>query len=476
MNSKTTVRVITCLVAILTVLATLLSVASSSRVGAEQTDYIGLFDGDVQTNVESLLDGKVVHKLPDTVKDTDIISLIIRTDLPGVMEAYKKADTDLCLAEYAKTQEGLAVKQKIAEERADLLSYLDRAGLDYQTGLCYDTVLSGFEITIKAGDLDRADELLAEKATVIVGEVYLPAETQLVENEVDVYDTGIFDSSDFAFDGTGMVVAVLDTGLDYYHTAFSVDNFTADRDKLGMTFSDVEGLVGKTEASGIVSGLTASDVYISEKVPFSFDYADRDADVYPIQSDHGTHVSGIIAGRDDTITGVAPNAQIVSMKIFSDTETSARTSWILGALEDCVVLGVDVINLSIGTACGFSTENDKEQIAGVYDHIREAGISLVVAASNSYNSTYGSEKNGNLGLTSNPDSATVGSPSTYKGALCVASIEGAKTPYMTFDGKIIYFSDSTDRAGEEKHLVDDVLGTDKDSLELEYVVIPGAGR
>ncbi len=476
MNSKTTVRVITCLIAVLTVLATLLTMSSTSFAGAEKTDYIGLFDGDVQTNIESILDGKVVHKLPSSVKDTDIISLIIRTDLPGVMEAYKEADTDLSLAEYAKSEDGLAIKQRIADKRDELLAHLNAAGLDYDTGLCYDTVLSGFEITIKAGDLDRADELLAEKATVIVGEVYLPAETKLVENTVDVYDTGIFDSSDFAYDGTGMVVAVLDTGLDYYHTAFSVGNFTADRDKLGMTFSDVEGLVGKTEASGIVSGLTASDVYISEKVPFSFDYADRDSDVYPIQSDHGTHVSGIIAGRDDTITGVAPNAQLVSMKIFSDTETSARTSWILGALEDCVVLGVDVINLSIGTSCGFSTENDKEQIAGVYDHIREAGISLVVAASNSYNSTYGSEKNGNLGLTSNPDSATVGSPSTYAGALCVASIEGAKTPYMTYNGKIIYFSDSTNRAGKEKHLVDDVLGEGQTSLELEYVVIPGAGR
>ncbi len=476
MNSKTTVRVITCLIALLTVLATLLGVVSSSRAGAEKTDYIGLFDGDVYTDVESLFDNKVVHKLPASVKDTDVISLIIRTDLPGVMQAHKEAKSSLSLAEYAKTEAGLAVKQRIADKRSELLAALDAAGLDYGTGLCYDTVLAGFEITIKAGDLARADELLANKATVIVGEVYLPAETQLVENEVDVYDTGIFDSSDFAYDGTGMVVAVLDTGLDYYHTAFSVGNFTADRDKLGMTFSDVEGLVGKTEASGIVSGLTASDVYISEKVPFSFDYADRDSDVYPIQSDHGTHVSGIIAGRDDTITGVAPNAQIVSMKIFSDTETSARTSWILGALEDCVVLGVDVINLSIGTACGFATENEKEQIAGVYDHIREAGISLVVAASNSYNSTYGSEKNGNLGLTSNPDSATVGSPSTYKGALCVASIEGAKTPYMTYNGKIIYFSDSTNRAGEEKHLVDDVLGADQDLLELEYVLIPGAGR
>ncbi len=476
MNSKTTLRVITCMISVLIVLATLLTMSTASFAGAEKSDYIGLFDGDVQTDVESLLDSKVVHKLPSSVKDTDVISLIIRTDLPGIMEAYKKADTDLSLSEYAKSEEGLAIKQRIANKQSELLAQLDAAGLDYGLGLSYNTVLSGFEITIKAGDLARTDELLAEKATVIVGEVYLPAETKLVENTVDVYDTGIFDSSDFAYDGTGMVVAVLDTGLDYYHTAFSTGNFTADRDKLGMTFSDVEGLVGKTEASGIVSGLTASDVYISEKVPFSFDYADRDSDVYPIQSDHGTHVSGIIVGKDDTITGVAPNAQLVAMKIFSDTETSARTSWILGALEDCVILGVDVINLSIGTACGFSTENEKEQISGVYDHIREAGISLVVAASNSYNSTYGSEKNGNLGLTSNPDSATVGSPSTYAGALCVASIEGAKTPYMTFDGKIIYFADSTNRAGKEKHLVDDVLGEGRDSLELEYILIPGAGR
>ncbi|MBQ7378200.1 MAG: leucine-rich repeat protein [Clostridia bacterium] len=476
MNSKTIARVITSIIALLMVLSTLLTMSSLSVKGTEKTDYIGLFDGEIQTNTESLFDSSVVHKLPDTVSDTDIISLIIKTDLPSVMDAYKEADTDLSLSEFANSEAAGSVKQEIAAKQASLLADLDAAGLDYELGIEYNTVLSGFEITVKAGDLAKVDELLEGKATPIVGEVYLPAETQLVENTVDVYETGIFDSSNFAYDGTGMVVAVLDTGLDYYHTAFSVNNFTADRSKLGMTFADVEALVGKTEAAGIQSGLTASDVYISEKVPYSFDYADRDSDVYPIQSDHGTHVSGIITGRDDTITGVAPNSQLVAMKIFSDTDTQARTSWILGALEDCVVLGVDVINLSIGTSCGFSTENEKEQIAGVYDHIREAGISLVVAASNSYNSTYGSEKNGNLGLTSNPDSATVGSPSTYAGALCVASIEGAKTPYMMYDGKIIYFTDSADRAGEAKELIKDILPEGTDSLELEFVVIPGAGR
>lgn len=476
MNKKTLTKVITPIVLLAVVLSMLLTMSSMSVAGTERSDYIGLFDGDVQTNVEDLFDSNVVHKLPSTVSDTDIISLIIKTDLPSVMDAYREADTDLSLSEYANSEHALAIKQRIAKEQASLLASLDKAGLDYTLGLEYNTVLAGFEITLQAGDLEAVDELLQGKATAIVGEVYLPAETKLVENTVDVYDTGIFDSSNFAYDGTGMVVAVLDTGLDYYHSAFSVGNFTADRDLLGMTFSDVEQLVGKTEAAGIQSGLTASDVYINEKVPYSFDYADRDSDVYPIQSDHGTHVSGIIAGRDDKITGVAPNAQLVAMKIFSDTESSARTSWILGALEDCVVLGVDVINLSIGTSCGFSTENEKEQIAGVFDHIREAGISLVVAASNSYNSTYGSEKNGNLGLTSNPDSATVGSPSTYAGALCVASIEGAKTPYMLYNGKIIYFTDSADRAGEEKHLVEDILPDGVDSLELEFIVIPGAGR
>lgn len=476
MNSKTFAKVITCTIALLMVLSTLLTMSSLSVTGAEKTEYIGLFDGDIYTDTESLLDSNVVHKLPDTVSDTDIISLIIKTELPSVMDAYKGADTELSLSEYANSEDARAVKEQIAKEQDLLLARLDAAGLDYTLGIQYNTVLSGFEIEIKAGDLEQVDELLEGKATTIVGEVYLPAETQLVENTVDVYETGIFDSSNFAYDGTGMVVAVLDTGLDYYHTAFSVNNFTADKSKLGMTFADVESLVGKTEAFGIQSGLTASDVHISEKVPFSFDYADRDSDVYPIQSDHGTHVSGIIAGRDDTITGVAPNAQLVSMKIFSDTDTQARTSWILGALEDCVVLGVDVINLSIGTSCGFSTENEKEQISGVYDRIREAGISMVVAASNSYNSTYGSEKNGNLGLTSNPDSATVGSPSTYAGALCVASIEGAKTPYMMYNGKIIYFTDSADRAGQAKELVKDILPEGVDTLELEYIVIPGAGR
>ena len=145
-----------------------------------------------------------------------------------------------------------------------------------------------------------------------------------------------------------MVVAVLDTGLDSNHTAFSPKNFTSN--KLGLTYQDVAALVGQTTANEMYGGLTVDDVYINEKVPFGYDYADNDPDVYSTHNNHGTHVSGVIVGKDDTITGVAPNAQLVSMKIFSDVYDSAISSWILSALEDCVVLGVDVVNMSLGTA------------------------------------------------------------------------------------------------------------------------------
>ena len=440
---------------------------------------IKLTGKDINKNLSQFIDGTVMYKLPDTVKDTDDISVIIRVKQASLLDAYEAGNKELSFTEYAYSAEAGLVAEKILAEKSELLSALDDKSINYTTGADYKAIFGGFEVVIKAGEFETLCQTLNGRADIIVGDEYNTCETQLVENTVNVYDTGIFNSSSFKYDGTGMVVAVLDTGLDYNHTAFSVNNFTADRNKLGMTFSDVEGFIANTEANKLHSGLTASDVYLNEKVPFAFDYADYDPDVYPMTpqaSEHGTHVAGVIAGKDDVITGVAPNAQLAIMKIFSDVVSTARTAWILSALEDCVVLGVDVINMSIGTSCGFSRETDKEAVNGVYDRIRATGISMVVAASNSFNSTYGSEKNGNLGLTSNPDSATVGSPSTYEGAMSVASISGKKTPYLMYNGKIVYFIEASNRVNKEKNFYDDILPAGSNEMEIEYVTIPGAGR
>ena len=477
MKKMTHAKVSRALVVLLLAAAILAGAVSLPHAQASgyQASHIEKLNDALNVNYEKYLDSSVAFKLPDGISDDEEISIIVTLDIIDLMDAYEQTAKTMSFTEYALYSDDAArIEVEIGAEKAQILSALDDLGIDYTTGEDYSTLLAGFELLIKAGDFEATCKSLGDGADVIVGEVYKAQEAELVENPTSIYTgTGIFNSADCGYDGTGMVVAVLDTGLDSNHSAFSVDNFTSD--SLGLTYQDVAALVGDTVANEMAGGLTVDDVYINDKVPFGYDYADNDPDVYSTHNNHGTHVSGVIVGKDDTITGVAPNAQLVSMKIFSDVEDSARASWILSALEDCVILGVDVINMSLGTACGFSRESDEEAMNGVYDKIREAGISVVVAASNSYSSAYGSDANGNLGLTSNPDTGTVGSPGTYDGVLSVASISGTETPYIKYNDTIIYFDESTNGASEENNFFDALLG-DKDSIEIEYVVVPGVGR
>ena len=475
MKNKTPFRIVQAVIVLLLVAALLVGIIVMPHVQAAdyRASYIERLDG-ITVDYTDYLDSSVVHQLPENIKDDQEISVIVLLDQATIMDAYEATNKAMSFKDFVLTSsEAEDIRQSIADQKGQILSNLDEQGVAYTTGEDYDTLLSGFELVIQAGDFDVTCQHLGEGNGIYVSEVYEVAETQLVENTVNVYETGIFKSGDSGYDGSGMVVAVLDTGLDSNHTAFSVENFTSE--KLGLTYEDVAAVVDQTKANELAGGLGADDVYINKKVPFGYDYADNDPDVYSTHNNHGTHVSGVIVGKDDTITGVAPNAQLVSMKVFSDVMDTARSSWILSALEDCVILGVDVINMSLGTACGFSRESDEEITSGVYQKIRDAGISLIVAASNSYSSAYGSEKNGNLGLTSNPDTGTVGSPGTYEGAMSVASINGEETPYIKYKNTIIYFDESTNGTTKENDFFETLLG-DEDSKEYEYVVIPGVGR
>ena len=451
------------------------SPVAAATSGSHEASFIKQVTDVLMPNIKEFFDSNAAFQLADFIQDDDEISVIITVDTASIMDAYEGSDKTMSLSDFIiYSPEGKAITAEIADKKADVLSRLDEKGIKYELGDDYTTILSGFEVRIKAGDFKTTCKSLKDGEDAIVCEVYKTADAKVVENNININgDTGIINSSLSGYDGSGMVVAVLDTGIDYNHSAFSMDNFTSTT--LGLTYDQVAAVVGNTVASTLMSGLTVDDVFVSNKIPYMFDYADEDADSYSTHNNHGTHVSGVIAGKDDTITGVAPNAQIVSMKIFSDVQDTAMASWILSALEDCVVLGVDVINMSIGTACGFGRESDEEKLNGVYDKIRAAGINVIVAASNSYSSAYGSEANGNLGLTSNPDTGTVGSPSTYEGMLSIASISGTKTPYLLYNKEIIYFIESNNRSNEENHFCDTLLG-DKESVEIEYVVIPGVGR
>ena len=435
-------------------------------------------NGSIDTHKEDFFDDSVIYKLPENLSETQEISVIVDMSADSLMDVYKNNNVSGSMSAYVNSRSGKSIASDIAVKRKMLIEKLNKSGVSYQLGATYDTVLSGFEITIQAKDFETVGTLFANDASLIVGETYLPAETEIIHNDVDVYPTtGIFNTSKLEYQGDGVVVAVLDSGLDYTHTAFSVENFETNNER--FTLETVSNSVKQTVAAEFTSGLKGEDVYLNKKIPYAYDYADKDTDVLPTNSDHGTHVSGIITGKDDTITGVAPNAQLAFMKVFSDSATGAKTSWLLAALEDCVKLEVDVINMSLGAGCGFAREVDDEKVNTVYDSIRDAGISLIVSAGNAYNSAFGSEKNGNLGLTSNPDTATVGSPSTYAASLSVASVDGVKTPYINFNDEIIYFKEASTSDAKTKDFVNDILNTlgeNVQSHDFEYVTIPGIGR
>ncbi len=65
---------------------------------------------------------------------------------------------------------------------------------------------------------------------------------------------------------------------------------------------------------------------------------------------HGTHVAGIIAAADNNwgVIGVAPNAEIVAVKVLSEETGSGDFTWINAGIVYAANNGADIINMSLG--------------------------------------------------------------------------------------------------------------------------------
>ena len=168
---------------------------SDFRTEAAEIDEITKVDAEFSNDVESYFDEDVTYRLPDTVSDNQEISVIVTMNVDSVMDAYEKTDKTVSVSDYVLTKEAQGVLQSVNAERQKLVRKLKQSGIRYSLGESYGVVLSGFEVTVKASDFYSLGELFESDATLIVGDVYERAVTEVVTNDVDVYDTGIFDIS-----------------------------------------------------------------------------------------------------------------------------------------------------------------------------------------------------------------------------------------------------------------------------------------
>jgi lactocepin len=285
----------------------------------------------------------------------------------------------------------------------------------------FTTVVNGFSGEVPFKSVKVLEELPNVKKVYIANKYERPDE----EPEM-LYSKELVNAQktwqDYGYKGEGMTVAVIDTGIDPSHK----DMVLSDETSPELSKQAVDQMKQEKSLPG---------KYYTEKVPYGYNYADQNneiLDLGPDASMHGMHVSGTVGANGDEenggIKGVAPEAQILGMKVFGN-DPEMPSTWgdiYIKAIDDAIILGADVINMSLGSTAGYVSPDDPEQkaVARAVDN----GVMMSISAGNSARFGEGFEKNP---YASNPDIGLVGSPGIAGESLQVASFENQ---YLDLEG------------------------------------------
>lgn len=369
------------------------------------------------------------------------VRIVIELDEAPLLDSHKVSQY-ASVTDFLDSYAAQSTERKLERARKAVKSQLATKLDDVEVRYEYTTVFNGLSVEADYADLETIQDLPGVK-DAYVSQVY-----QLIEpvNETKLADSVPAIGGDIAkntgYTGKGMVVAILDTGLDTSHEAF--------QNAVNAPKFTKQDIADKLASDSLrVGNVNVKSIYQSDKIPFAYDYYDDDTNVSGGNS-HGTHVAGIVGANKGQVTGVAPDAQLMIMKIFGDDGSGAYDSDIIAALEDAVVLGADAVNMSLGMTAGFS-EAAATKTREVYQRVKNAGISLMCAAGNEYSSSYKSAGGTDLPLASNPDNGAVASPSTYDAALSVASMNNVKAtaPYLLVGDRKIRYSDPAETVSKQ---------------------------
>ena len=187
--------------------------------------------------------------------------------------------------------------------------------------------------------------------------------------------------------GEGVVIGVIDTGINPAHPSFAATGPD------GYAFANPRGHFLGLCATGHAA--------CNNKLIGIYDFSDEGTQGVDADG-HGSHVSGIAAGNAITaalrgmtanvsrpVSGVAPHANLIMYKAcnaetISSSEGTCRESWLVGAIDQAIADNVDVINYSIGggTADPYVLLADTTSDVSAFYNARAAGIVIAVSAGN----------------------------------------------------------------------------------------------
>lgn len=416
----------------------------------------------------------------------DIVRVSIVLDDPATIAAGYSTQN------IAENNSAMSYRQSLRNQQAAVEAAIANAGVTINVKWNLTLAVNIISAEVRYGDIETIEKVPGVK------EVFLENK---YEPQADGINTAITTESMVGaaalwaegYTGAGSRVAIIDTGTNQDHISFQPDAlmYALDKDGLDAELLDVNEIravlpeLNANNTSGKHDISSAYYVYKNAKIPFAYNYVDGNntTDHYSdSQGNHGSHVSGIAAAnryiKQDgkfvpaaTTTfavGVAPDAQILTMKVFG-AGGGAYDSDYMSAIEDAIILKADSVNLSLGSAAPGFTFSDGYQ--EVMNSLIDCGTNVVISAGNSYDWAYNLDQTSlNYLYLEDVGMHTGGSPGTFTNSLTVAAAQnigviGAPLEFSGYEDPVFY----TETEGYGNPNMATIPGT------YEFVLLDGPG-
>ena len=330
------------------------------------------------------------------------------TDVVRVSIILEKASTikaGFSTTDIAVNQAAVTYRENLKKDQTTVINRIEQATKS-DLDVVWNLTLAANIVSanVQYGQIKTIENLPGVKSVVIENQ-YLPSKAENGAIAPNMATSGGQIGSGLAWNagytGAGTRIAVVDTGTDTDHQSLNPQAFEYAlallAEKAGMSYEDyIESLdlLDAEEIASVADKLNIKDyldpekAYFNTKLPFGFNYKDADYDIVhdnDEQGEHGSHVAGIATanswlynGKDYVkaleycfMQGVAPEAQLLTMKVFGKNGSPYDSDY-MAAIEDAVILGADVVNLSLGSDNGFA--EDDTAAGEVYDRDRKSVV------------------------------------------------------------------------------------------------------
>lgn len=433
-------------------------------------------------------------------EDTDMVRVSIILKDASTLEKGFTSD-EIAAADRSAMQ----YRRKLEKQQDSMAAAISKQALNGATlDVVWNMTLAANIISanVQYGQIEKIKEV-AGVQEVILENRYEPCvvkQEETADPNMATSDKMIGSSAAWAagYTGAGSRIAIIDTGADVDHPSLDPDALKyalQGSNATIMTEADLtDEVLNQLNAYTRKAGLTAADFYVNEKIPFGFNYVDADTDIThdnDTQGDHGSHVTGIAAGNrfvkdeagnyvaalDSVMTqGVAPDAQILTMKVFGKRGGAYDSDYMV-AIEDAMVLGADAANLSLGGSFPGYSEYTEEKYRHILDEIVGSGMVVTISAGNS--GSWFDQTAFGLPYAGSVNWATNGSPGSYVNSLCVASVDnaGVTDNYLKVKGHNMTYTEKSYQnkpiytiGGSHEYIYLDKIGTAEEFAAVKDVL------